>query len=253
MSYQFKFKSWLFNQLPANFRDRDSYKDANDKGLLQRYLENLGTEYDDEMVDFIHNFCNIFNLDVTDAKFLPLLGFLLGSPPNITSNNTDYRRFLKHIVSIYKVKGTPKSYQLLFNTLGLGVVVYEYPKQPQITYDAGFNYDEHNLYDIPCEPCPTYSLFYFDLNDDCATPVINSVPDSLLNQIKAIVCLLQPIDCKLLDLSHNINLCDTYAITGDNELTFDHQVPASYDDNLDYDASLDYDSFVTSSTLTVYF
>lgn len=251
MSYTFKFTDWLFQQLPEYFVVNDSYKNAQGKGLLERYLEAFAIELDDEIVKYIHDFPDVTNIDLSDVKFLPHFGYQLGSPPNITFNPTDYRKFIKHVVSIYKIKGTVCSYQLLFNLLGLNVSVVEHPDEKQTIYDGGFNYDEDNLMDLSCSPCHTYSLFYNSVDDDCTIPTINSVPQALLDKILDIICFLQPIDCKLIDLSHNIKLCEQYTPVYANTVTIQKQISLNYDNSELLDDSNDYDSFITTAT-TVY-
>ncbi len=253
MAYTFKFRDWLFNQLPPYFKSKDSYPNAAGNGLLERYLWTLGEELDDELVKYIHEFTDAINIDTAPSKFLPLFGYGLGSPPNITFNDADYRKFLKHVVSIYKIKGTVCSYKLLFNLLGLQVDVVEYPITKQVTYDSGFNYDEDNTFDNSCSPCNEYSLFYNDQDDDCTIPLIHSVPQALLGKILEIICFLQPVDSKLLDLSHNIKLCEQYTPVYANSVTIQVQKIMSFDDGIIYDDIYDYDSFITTATTTYNF
>src|SRR6478736_1028349 len=105
MSY---FKDWFFNKLPNYYHINDSYKDANDKGLLQRYLENIGEDIDDNILPFIDNLLDIIDPTKqanTGYKFLNTLAYTVGSPPDIflgdPAQAEKYAKLINHIVSIY--------------------------------------------------------------------------------------------------------------------------------------------------------
>jgi hypothetical protein len=239
----FKFKDWLFRQLPEKLQEIDSNKNPNGEGTLQRYLQAMNVEFDDNMVDFIEKFPDILDITTIPDSLLPFLGYNLGSPPDIDGTPTTYRKLLSYIVTIYKIKGTVCCYQLLFNLLGLGVIVYEYPKQTTKKYDEGNTYDEDDpiLYDIPCEPCNEYDLYYWNLNDNCQVPNINPVPPAILAAIQEIICFIQPIDAKLKNLAQQINLCEDFTPEMENEVEITLIGLVAYDIGQDYDDGLIYD------------
>lgn len=243
----FKFKDWIFNQLPESLREIDSNKDPNDQGTLQRFLQNMGTELDDEVVDFISEFTEILDIDTIPDNLLQYLGFTLGSPPSIDGTYDTYRKLLSYIVSIYKIKGTVCCYNLLFNLLGLGAVIYEYQKQTTNKYDTELIYDDEVLYDIPCEPCNLYDILYYNLLDDCQVPTINPVTQAVLDSLVNIICFIQPIDAKLVNLSQLVKFCEDAQIDGNNDVDVTLESIMAYDGGFEYDTGLAYDLPVVDS------
>lgn len=77
----------LIDLLPPYFRDRDSYKDENDKGLLERFLIIIGEEITDDsdraisLLPNITNILDIIDVDYTRTVFLDYIFEFLGSPP----------------------------------------------------------------------------------------------------------------------------------------------------------------------------
>ena len=57
--------NFMFGRLPHYFKENDSYKDVNNEGLLERYLEIFCAEIDTEVSPYIDEL-----LDITDAEAL---------------------------------------------------------------------------------------------------------------------------------------------------------------------------------------
>lgn len=259
MAILFKFKDWLFRQFPTYFWENDTYKDSQGKGLLQRYLTNFGIEYDDEMVDYIHNFMDILDIKLTPIKFFPFIGYTLGSPPDIGNDvdgNYAQRRFLTYLVAFYKLKGTEKSYQLLFNLLGLSCTIVLLPKKTSKKYDTFQIYDNPDntiLFDLSCEPCQEYSINYWNRYDDPLTPTLLDIPQDTIDKLQSIICFAQPIDCKLLNLNHALQYTETYNPTDNNTVVITTTQPLAYDMALRYDGGYAEDTYTTTGTNTYTF
>lgn len=209
-----QFKNWIFAQLPAYFKDNDTYKDTNGKGLLERYLYAHGEEWDEEIIPYLTDFTNIIEPLVCDEKFLPLIGSILGYPPAIDGSNATYRKLLAYAVAIYKIKGTLKSYQILFSMLHMDIEIDEILPKKKITYDLPpYLYDETHEYDSDCDNCGTYNIRY---KFHAGYGPINS---DILKYIDNIICWLQPINAKKGTLTEDLAIGLTNGIF-DN--TFDN-------------------------------
>lgn len=190
------FKTWIFGSLSEYYKKNDTYKDVDGKGLLERYLECFGMELDENIMPFIDNFINLVDLEKVDDKFLPDLSYILGAPPTMGFNNSQYRKLLAYAIAIYKIKGTEKSFQILFSFLGYDVFVIEEIPKKKVTYDSDFIYDEEpepEIYDTDCAWCSDFKLgirpsnaSQDDLNNFNIGIELNLIANNLVNFIKPI-------------------------------------------------------------------
>lgn len=249
----FKFKDFFFQNLSPQVQLQDTHVNADGEGLTQRYLQAFGLELDEEVVPFIEEFTNILDLETTPEKFLPFIAYQLGSPPNILNTPQTFRKILGQIVNIYKIKGTECSYQLLFNLLGLNLLISIQPNQAPTLYDEGSIYDNNKLYDISCGQCIKYDIIYWSQSNVCSTGSITQVDESILRPLEKIICLLQPIDTKLGSLIPGVNLCENLEPEVDQELTIETEDLSAYDTPTSYDNGYLFDSNLVSATNTYNF
>jgi phage tail-like protein len=243
------FKNFIFNKLPTYFRRNDSYKDSNDRGLLERYLEIFGDELDQEIIPEIENVLDILDAQIASTRFLTHLSDTLGNPPDINIIEPQYRNILSFIVDFYKIKGTKQGYEFFFGLFGYSLVITELPYH-EAFYDNGEFYDTPNAlgdytYDNQCPTCSCYTIQFInkkDINGNIA-PI---TPTDIAN-LYASIDFCEPINavlCSLLQvvaLEDQVNICleETIKIsTIDNIL---------YDDGETYDSGDTYDE--TGSTL----
>lgn len=188
------FKDFFYRQFPEQHQAEDPLKNGQGEGIWQRYLRTFGIELDENIKPFIDNFIDIIDLSLTDDKYLPLVGNILGDPPT-TGDNSIYRKILAYATAIYKVKGTEQAYRILFNLLGMEIdeFIYEVPKQ-KITYDMpGVRYDEDPIftYDTECQMCSTFTIKYTSISGDPISP-------ETLEEIENLVGFIQPINATLI-------------------------------------------------------
>jgi len=207
------FKDFLFGTLPDYFKLQDSYKDANGRGLLERYLENFGLELDEELYNYLQDFMNIIDPEITQDKFLPLIAYTLGDPLNVNGDKNLYRKILRYAVSIYKIKGTIPSYKLFFNLLGVDVDIIEYDNPPVIRFDQGYKMDIGLKFDQKCNSCGEYTIGYHSRNDDCTTFTVNPVNSAISILIPSIAQFLEYINAKLRNIVRLIKFCENYTFT----------------------------------------
>lgn len=137
------FKQWVFpNLFPAYYKDYDTYKDKNGKGILERFIEVCSNYLDTDIIPDIDNFMDILDVDVTPDIFLNYFweyfdyipyayGVLVKGTPFTKENvaswlNTpdgfpkaDTRSILKYAVSLYKIRCTQDFYTILGRFYGV--------------------------------------------------------------------------------------------------------------------------------------
>lgn len=247
MSY---FKDWLFNKLPNYYHQNDSYKDVNGKGLLQRYLENIGEDIDNNILPFIDNLLDIIDPTKqgdTDYKFLNHLAYTVGSPPDIflgdPAQAEKYAKLINHIVSIYKIKGTKKSFVSFFALLGYTVDVIEWPLTDPTLFDIGQTFDDDFLMDQGCEDCSEFSILnQAILNNGTCGQTGNPVLDpSLFSLMVEMAAFLQPINTILRTIISGGVICEEVEFCYQQDVTFNFYI---------YDGLLDDAGYILDDTDT---
>ena len=152
---QFKFKEWVFKNLfPYYYQENDTYHDSSGKGILQRFTEVCSEYFDTKIIDDqgtqpgLDNIVNLIDIDTTPELFLNYLWEFLGEIPyaygliiqgktydkdNLRDwifNNTDFpqadpRKLLKYAISLYKIRGTDKFYEILGYFYGFRIELIE--------------------------------------------------------------------------------------------------------------------------------
>jgi hypothetical protein len=245
----FQFANYIFSLFPEFYKDNDSYKDINGEGLLERYTQIFGEEIDEKIIVFAEEFTKNVDMFECDAKFLNHIAYALGNPPDVLSDEDKYRKLLSYIVSVYKIKGTKRSYELLFNILGYNVSVIEHLPCEGYYYDMGYTYDEEGvIYDKFCCPCSQYEIAFSSQDDDCETATINPISQTILDNLYKIIFFIEPINAKLLSLTYEVNFCETTNLCLPDDLDWEVRTYAAYDTGLDYDTGVDYDSYTVDST-----
>jgi phage tail-like protein len=247
------FINYLFSKLPKYFKEQDTYKDQNDQGLLERYLSIFGLELDEQVYPLIQDYLNNVDPLQADSKFLSSIAFNLGNPPDFTQDEHEYRLLLSYAITIFKIKGTAQSYNLLFQLFGLTCTIVEIEAPELIRYDDNNLYDNSVIYDTECDGCTYYSLFYGSVNDDCVPPLFDAtISESKVQRILDLIYFIEPINAKLLDLVRLYKICEdyeTYKVDGSNTVINDINEEISictykaniYDSSELYDSSVEYD------------
>lgn len=220
----FNFQNFFFGQLPVYYKIKDTYKDANDRGLLERYLEIFGLELNEDIIPLVDDYLNIVDpLNLPDPKYLTTLGYTLGSPPDLLVGQPDsYAKLLAYIINIYKIKGTARSYELLFSLLGFNVTIIELPPDVPLFMDEGNIMDDDLLMDILCPSCSEYEVIVSPLLTDptlsCQAPTYATVDNTILAQFIRIIEFLQPINAQLAGLVNGGLLCEVVDLCIHNEV-----------------------------------
>ena len=158
------FKQWVFpNLFPAYYKDYDTYKDKNGKGILERFIEVCSNYLDTDIIPDIDNFMDILDVDVTPDIFLNYFweyfdyipyayGVLVKGVPFTKENvaswlNTpdgfpkaDTRGILKYAVSLYRIRCTQDFYTILGRFYGVRFELEE------ILFEDGYSNKPSNNY-----------------------------------------------------------------------------------------------------------
>lgn len=195
-------KDLIWGYFPWWYHEADTYKDGNNKGVFQRYLEALANEWDDELTPKLEGVRDLNDSINTDDKFLRHLAWFLGNPPDMVYSDARYRKLLRYIHGVNIYKGTEEGYKRLFRLLGLGVslvihelVDYQYDNS-LLNYDDTVNWYR---YDSECPSCTEYSLTLVD-EEGYLTQVFtdlgaNSQP--VVDIIMALIKYVEPINMRL--------------------------------------------------------
>lgn len=259
----FNFEKFFFSQLPLYFKINDTYKDNNDRGLLERYLEIFGLELDEieangGLVENINNYLRIISPLETDAKFLTTLGFTLGSPPDLLNDNTKYAKLLAYIMSFYKIKGTAKSFELLFALLGFLVNIIEFPPSEATLLDNGNILDEDNLeletFDTGCPSCSEYEISINELLTTpgvCPAPTLTVIDNTILATFIKIIEFNQPINARLAKLINGGTLCEEVNLCIVSIINLDTFLVIALDNSLILDDGKSMDDYTIISSEVV--
>ena len=151
--------NYLFGKLPIYFKVNDTYKDSNNEGLLERFLQCFCLEVDSELspsldaIGFITDVESHVNLPNNNhGDFIIHLAELFGNPPNIGTNE-QYKVLIRHIWEILQAKGTIHSLNLFLFLYGYKVysisesstTLSKYDQDEMVhdsiyTYDMGFSF-----------------------------------------------------------------------------------------------------------------
>jgi len=172
----------LIDLLPIYFKDRDTYKNEEEEGILERFLQVCGDYFNDVVTPDIDNTVNLIDIDATDEIYLNYIWELFGSIPyaygilidtrlwdtysNISKNQEAWlkaiealppranaRDLLKFAIPLYKIRGTINFYSVLLKFYGYKCILSDptgdfVNPYPEISYyDSIPYYDSGLLYD----------------------------------------------------------------------------------------------------------
>jgi phage tail-like protein len=106
---------WLFSRLTDAMQARD----AAAGGHLEQLMRVLGTGLT-EARDLADNVVDLIDVDTCPAEFLPHLGHLLGFEFPYDLDEAMQRNFIRSIVALYRVKGTPMALSFVVNRIIAG-------------------------------------------------------------------------------------------------------------------------------------
>lgn len=191
----FLLKDKIFGFFGRDIKKRDSYKDSEGKGFLQRYNEVMGEEYDTYYGVYLDNLVDYTLVPKTVLdKFIPYLEQMFGGLQFSGTTLATRRKIVSYALVLYNIKGTKKSYDLIYRLLGFDSVtivehIDEYSFDSPVTFD-----DFYRRFDSKCPACSAYTInVYGDLTLD----------DDLHKMIFRAAELCEPINATLRAVFYN--------------------------------------------------
>lgn len=155
----FLLQTKIFGYFGRDIKIRDEPKNAQGKGVLERYNEVMGLEYDVYYSEFLDNLIdNTMVPQEVLEKFIPYLEEMLGGLQFTGTTIAIRRKILKFAIRLYEIKGTKKSYDLIYRLLGFNsVTITEH--QAEFTFDSPTTFDDlFRKFDSKCPPCSDYTI-----------------------------------------------------------------------------------------------
>jgi hypothetical protein len=206
------------------FHKNDSYKDAEGKGLLQRYNELIEEDIQSNIYPMMNSLLdNLLLASTMLDRFVGDLEYTVGLQLRFSDLISLRKNILKYIFYFYKIKGTRRGYEVLLRWLGFeSVVITEFWANGGL--DSSVDLDDINRrFDSggKCSGCSEYEI--------ALTGSVAISPD-LLRYIHNIVKFNEPINARLRRITYNGNDMSSlfYFILKNADLIF-------YDDSTDYD------------------
>lgn len=200
------FEYTIFNRFFSRYDKRvDINKDYQGKGTLERYMEALGKSLDDEIMSKVDNITDdIMDPDYVLTRYIEYLEHNMGynieqntlyiHTKNPSANEIPRRNMLRHITQYYRIKGTKRSYELMFGMMGFTSVVItehfnDYGFDSSVTLD-----DANRRFDLKCSPCSAYTVAL------TGSLIANQL---MYDSIRSILQFNEPINLRLRELTYN--------------------------------------------------
>lgn len=196
-------KDIVFGLFGSYEAERDVNKnldpDGQKRGTLERFVRACAEEYDDNFSPAIVNLLdNTLIPEKALVKFLPYLenelGLFGGGELVLFNTEASRRKVLKHILQLYKIKGTNTAFRILFKMLGFtGVTITE--TYPGNSFDSEYTLDDPGRrFDGSCPSCSNY---YLDLLGSV------TMTPALIQGIYSVIRWNEPINARLKGVTYN--------------------------------------------------
>jgi hypothetical protein len=208
--------NWLFSKLPQYFKSNDSYKDVNDEGLLERYLQIFCEEVDENISPYIDDLLSITDASALNGitrdnptELLTHISWLFGNPPDIgtgesySGDEEEYIILIRYIRQILQTKGTTQCLIYFLAIYGYEIDTLTESAANATIYDktpTADSYDDSGVYDIGFV---FYSDFALVITDKPGTGTKNPTQTWLDNYLApAIRKFISPIWSNLTSITY---------------------------------------------------
>lgn len=196
-------------------RSIDSNKDNDGLGTLERYNLMIADDIDQQIVPYMTELINhIRCVDEMMVGLIPIWEEVWGY--ELYYEDTLRRKLLQQILSINKIKGTPKSYKVLFSYIDTSVTITEDFNGYGFDSDEEFDSDARTFDSGECQMyCSGYSL---------ALVTTRTLDSTYYLQALNIIRYLQPLNAELTGITFNGNsitsIYISVTINSDGDLIF---------------------------------
>lgn len=184
------FENYIFSLLPPYFKNTDSYKDGSGKGLLQRYLEALGKEWDLNEKLKLEALLNAYDVS-SNPTLLHNISFMFGDFPQSILSDEVFKKLVKNAIHLLKVKGTRLSYEKIFALYNPSIVVTITENFPSVTSrDNPPDRDNpDSKRDSACATCVEY---------DVEIQYPNTIDETEMENVANLfITIMEPLNAKL--------------------------------------------------------
>lgn len=168
----------LIEYLPFYYKDSDTYKDSDGKGILEKFLEICGTYFQDNIKKSIDNtleHCLKVDKDIDDT-YLNYIWESFGKFPFAKPDSKSILKLskeqkvdlIKYVISLYKIRGSRKFYEIIFrlysnkdNLLELKNIEETSPDYIEDFRDGSISRDNIDSTDV----WPYFDMIPFDSNE----------------------------------------------------------------------------------------
>lgn len=168
----------LIEYLPFYYKDSDTYKDSDGKGILEKFLEICGTYFQDNIKKSIDNtleHCLKVDKDIDDT-YLNYIWESFGKFPFAKPDSKSILKLskeqkvdlIKYVISLYKIRGSRKFYEIIFrlysnkdNLLELKNIEETSPDYIEDFRDGSISRDNIDSTDV----WPYFDMSTFDSNE----------------------------------------------------------------------------------------
>jgi hypothetical protein len=197
MAYTYTLKDKIFSFFGKNAKVEDTNKDANGKGIGERYQESIGEDYDEEIQSKVDDFqSNIVDPKTCLPDFIKYLEYQFGMPILLIDSDAFRRKMIAFQNTITMIKGTELCHQVLFQIIGINSVVIATVTKVS-GFDSPFTFDEPGKkFDGGTVCCQHYTV-----------TLTGSPPqtDDLNAIILRIVLYNKPINTEIESITYNSN------------------------------------------------
>jgi len=178
----------------------DAYKNAEGKGVSERFNELVAADYDDELNPLVANLVdNTLVPRLALERFVPYLEEMIGLPILVSDQMDLRRKLIGFATRLYQIRGTKRSYEVLLRLLGFDTVnIIEFFDEdnfdnPNLTLD-----DPNRKFDSGCRTCSDYAI---ELTGSFTVPFDTDLQAFLFNVIE----FCEPINADLRYIEYNGN------------------------------------------------
>ena len=188
---------YFFKSLPDYFSLNDSYKDVNNRGLLERYLDSFQAVSEQYITDVDNLPDHVFPA-TADLRFLDYISNYYGNPPDALGQPTLFADILSNITIINQLKGTFRAVQKFFSVLSIQVSMI-HTQNSEFRYDSGVQHDDVVMHDTRCLLCSRYVMNITLPSSGFWDPYFATLDDNKKRAIQSILLYLLPLNMVLTD------------------------------------------------------
>lgn len=174
------YKDTVFELYGPYVASQDSYHDAEDKGLFERFNEILGQDLDDEVIPAIKNLLDKMIVPATmQEKFISLLLSEIGFTPVMNISRERLSKLIGMLRTVYDSKGIENCQRILLSFIGITSVEYVGKETYTVRgLDSTLKLDSGRTLDSTSS-----NTYYYDFKLKGIEPISNSLLESIMSII----------------------------------------------------------------------